>query len=316
MNLYRDRPNFFSGAYLDRRSEARESADWLAEARADRSTRYVVASGTVHLLQGADPPQVLFLSSEHPLVQTANEQELVLLGWYRETRVVLVELGSPDAQALPEGARFEELRPLSAKLAEEEASLLAYVRALSIWRSRHRFCSVCGFRTRSERAGHMLRCTNPECGHQFFPRIDPAIIVLVTDGERALLGRQASWPPGRYSTIAGFAEPGESLEDAVAREVFEETGVRLTHIEYHSSQPWPFPSSLMVGFHATAEPGAEIRTPEGGELEDAGWFTREQIASGTPLLPFAHSISYRLIQAWFDSAWPTPLASLQLGSGR
>jgi NAD+ diphosphatase len=316
MHLYRDQPNFFSGAYIDRRAEEREAAEWLASARADASTRYVVSAGTVHLLQGREPPSVLFLDSEHPIVQSASEQNLVLLGWFQETRCVLVELDSPTVDAVPEGARFEELRPLSTSLAADEAGLLAYVRALSIWRTRHRYCSVCGSRTVSEKAGHVLRCSNPECGQQFFPRIDPAIIVLVTDGERVLLGRQASWPAGRYSTIAGFVEPGESLEDAVAREVLEETGVRLTHIEYHSSQPWPFPSSLMLGFHAKAEPGSKVYFPEGGELEDAAWFTREQIASGTPLLPFAHSISYRLIQSWFDSGWPAPLATVRPGSSR
>jgi NAD+ diphosphatase len=136
------------------------------------------------------------------------------------------------------------------------------------------------------------------CKHDFFPRIDPAIIVLVTDGERALLGRQASWPPNRYSTIAGFVEPGESLEDAVAREVMEETAIEVTSARYDSSQPWPFPSSLMLGFHATAVPGSPVKI--GQELEDAAWFTREQINSGATLVPPSHAISYRLISAWLE----------------
>ena len=116
----------------------------------------------------------------------------------------------------------------------------------------------------------MLVCTNTSCRHEQFPRLDPAIIVLVTDGTRVLLGRQAAWPPGRYSTIAGFVEPGESLEDAVAREVAEETGVRVDEVRYHSSQPWPFPSSLMLGFTARASTH-EVRL-EDEELEDARWF--------------------------------------------
>ncbi len=129
--------------------------------------------------------------------------------------------------------------------------------------------------------------------------MDPAIIVLVTDGERALLGRQAGWPQGRYSTIAGFVEPGESLEDAVAREVLEETGVRVLGSRYNSSQPWPFPSSLMIGFQAVARPGSVVAI--GNELEDAQWFSRAQIRSeGIPLVPPSHSISYRLIAAWLD----------------
>ena len=121
-------------------------------------------------------------------------------------------------------------------------------------------------------------------------------LMLVTDGERALLGRQASWPQGRFSTIAGFVEPGESLEDAVAREVMEETAVQVTGANYDSSQPWPFPSSLMIGFHATAEPGSPVRVS--GELESAAWFTREQIESGGTMVPPSHAISYRLISAW------------------
>ncbi len=205
--------------------------------------------------------------------------------------------------------RFEELRPLSAWLSPDEAGLLAYARALAIWRLRNRFCGLCGSRTRSERAGHLLRCTNTACAHEFFPRIDPAIIVLVSDGERALLGRQPTWPPGRYSTIAGFVEPGESLEDAVAREVREETGVEVIRVDYHSSQPWPFPSSLMLGFRAAAASGAEIRVS--GELEDARWFTREEIASGSAILPLPHAISFRLIASWFDERSTVPLALLR-----
>src|SRR6185312_5012308 len=197
---------------------------------------------------------------------------LVLLGWYRGTRCILVETSADLAVEAPAGTRFEELRPLSARLASDEAGLLAYARALSIWRLRHRFCGLCGSRTRAERAGHLLRCTASGCGHEFFPRIDPAIIVLVSDGELALLGRQPTWPPGRYSTIAGFVEPGESLEDAVAREVMEETAVPVADARYDSSQPWPFPSSLMIGFRAWARPRSPVRVS--GELEDARWFTR------------------------------------------
>jgi NAD+ diphosphatase len=194
--------------------------------------------------------------------------------------------------------RFEELRPLSALLPAAEAGLLAYVRALAVWRARSRHCGLCGARTVPIRAGHCLVCSNPACAEEFFPRIDPAIIVLVCDGERALLGRQASWPPRRYSTIAGFVEQGESLEDAVAREVEEETGVRIVSASYDSSQPWPFPSSLMLGFRAQAAPGSVVRV--GGELEDARWFTRAQLTSGEALAPPSHSISWRLISGWLE----------------
>ena len=142
-------------------------------------------------------------------------------------------------------------------------------------------------------------CSSASCRTEQFPRIDPAIIVLVSDGERALLGRQAAWAPGRYSTIAGFVEPGESLEDAVVREVFEEAGIRADRIEYHSSQPWPFPSSLMLGFTAQALT-TQIQLHD-EELEDARWFTRAELAAGAIVLPPRQSISFSLIEHWFDA---------------
>ena len=154
-------------------------------------------------------------------------------------------------------------------------------------------------------AGHVLACSNEHCGKEQFPRIDPAIIVLVSNGDRALMGRQAVWPQGRYSTLAGFVEPGESLEDAVVREVYEESGVRVTDVAYHSSQPWPFPSSLMLGFTALAS-SLDIQLKD-SELEDARWFTREDIASGTPLLPTIHSISFSLIEDGYNSGARRPL---------
>lgn len=289
-------PNFFSGPYIDRRAEAREQAGWLDMALADPATVYMVGKGTTQLVRTQPEPRIEFLTPEHPIVREARPEELVLLGWFRGVRCVLIQLDADRAVSVPEGASFEELRPLSPVLRGDEAGLLAYARALAIWRSRQRFCGVCGHTTVPERAGHVIRCTNEPCQHEFFPRLDPAIIVLVTDGERALLGRQATWPARRYSTIAGFVEPGESLEDAVAREVEEETSVKVTGVRYHSSQPWPFPSSIMIGFHATAEPGSPVRVT--GELEAASWFTREDIESGAALVPPSHAISYRLIAAW------------------
>jgi NAD+ diphosphatase len=289
-------PNFFSGPYIDRRAEAREQQGWLDAALSDPGTLYMVGRGTTQLVRAAPEPRIEFLSPEHPIVGAAQQHELVLLGWFRGSRCVLIQLEPDRVLNVPEGATFEELRPLSPLLQGDEAGLLAYGRALAIWRSRQRFCGVCGYSTLPERAGHVFRCTNEACRHEFFPRLDPAIIVLVTDGERALLGRQASWPPGRYSTIAGFVEPGESLEDAVAREVMEETAVEVTSVRYHSSQPWPFPSSLMIGFQATAQPGSLVRV--NGELEAAAWFTREEIQSGATRVPPSHAISYRLISAW------------------
>ncbi len=296
--MERDRPNFFSGPYIDRRAEERENPQWLAEARADPATRYLIAQGTAELLCGGAEPRVALLDQDAPLLAATAAGSEVLLGWFRGARCLLAELPAGCSCELPAGTQLTELRPLTAVLPADEAGLLAYARALLIWRARHRHCGVCGAPTAATRAGHCRRCTDPDCAQEYFPRIDPAIIVLVSDGERALLGRQASWPARRYSTIAGFVEPGESLEDAVVREVSEETGVEVTQVRYHSSQPWPFPSAVMVGFQACAARGSEVRV--GGELEDARWFTRQQVHSGEALTPPTQSISWRLIETWLQ----------------
>jgi NAD+ diphosphatase len=292
-------PNFFSGPYVDRRAEEREQADWARAALEDPRTLYLLGWGSRQLVYTQPEPRIAFLEGDTaPIVARTDPTRLVLLGWFRGRRCVLMEVEDEMPLELPRQASFEELRPLSPLLAGEEAGLLAYARALSIWRARQRYCGACGAPTIPQRAGHCMRCSREGCAHEFFPRLDPAIIVLVTDGERALLGRQATWPPGRYSTIAGFVEPGESLEDAVAREVMEETGVPVTGAQYDSSQPWPFPASIMIGFRAWAPPGSPARGS--AELEDARWFTREEIHAGGALLPPVHSISRRLISAWME----------------
>jgi NAD+ diphosphatase len=294
-----EQPNFFAGPYIDRRAEAREQPGWARAALEDPRTLYLLASGTRQLVYTQPEPRIAFLEGAAGASAAAAESRLVLLGWFRERRCVLVEVGDEVPAELPPNSSFEELRPLSPLIRSDEAGLLAYARALSIWRARHRYCSVCGASTIPQRAGHSMCCSMEGCAQEFFPRIDPAIIVLITDGERALLGRQATWPPGRYSTIAGFVEPGESLEDAVAREVMEETGVAVTGARYDSSQPWPFPASIMIGFRAWARPGSAINCT--GELEDARWFSREEIrAGGVALLPSTYSISFRLIAMWMD----------------
>jgi NAD+ diphosphatase len=293
------RQQLFAGPFIERRAELRDDPQWLSAARADPETRYVLAAGAAQLVI-VPSVDIALLRNGDALVAGADESSFTLLGWFRGARTLLVEI-SPDVMpagvALPEATELRELRPLAPLLQADAAALLAYARALVLWRSRHRFCGVCGAPNQRARAGHVMRCSS--CATETFPRLDPAIIVLVADatGERALLGRQASWPAGRYSTIAGFVEPGESLEDAVLREVEEETGVQVGDVEYVASQPWPFPSSLMLGFRAVART-QEISLRD-GELEDARWFTRADVAAGHPALPPSGSISARLIDGWF-----------------
>jgi len=200
-------------------------------------------------------------------------------------------------QAHTDRLRRVDLRAAALALPAFEAGLYAHARALMHWQATHRYCGRCGEPLQLIRAGHAARCAR--CGSEHYPRTDTAIIVAVSDGERLLLGRQASWPAKRYSVLAGFLEPGERLEDAVAREVHEETGVRVRSCSYAGSQPWPFPASLMVGFEALAD-GEPPRF--GGELEDARWFSvadiEEGIAAGELLLSLRLSISSWLIQRW------------------
>lgn len=299
-------PNVFSGPYLDRLAHLRRDAAFLASALRDPAALLVPVWHSRSLVRREEHGcRACFVEAAHELRRSLADEEFVLLGRYRGRVCFAAEFNGEQAPEIPPGTRFEDLRVAGGLLPGDEAGLLAYARALLLWRQRHRYCGACGAPTRSASAGHVMKCTAEGCGVEHFPRLDPAIIVLVTDGERALLGRQAAWPPGRYSTIAGFVEPGESLEDAVVREVLEETGVAVTDAVYHSSQPWPFPSSLMIGFTARAPAGCAPRAGE--ELEDARWFTRAEIASGTPLLPPPQSVAFRLIEDWFDAGAAVPL---------
>jgi NAD+ diphosphatase len=303
--------NVFAGPYLERAAQCRSDSAWFDAALADERSRVAPVWNSRSLIgDGAAPgggaaPRAALLSLDQIPPERRNANDLILLGSFGGSSVFAYEIEGVEPPASPSGTRFEDLRIAAVSMPADEAGLLSYARALITWRAAHRFCGRCAAPTVPVKAGHVLMCSNPACRHEQFPRIDPAIIVLISDGPRVLLGRQASWPVGRYSTIAGFVEPGESLEDAVYREVLEETGVQVDAIEYHSSQPWPFPSSLMLGFsaHATTH---EVHLRD-QELEDARWFTRSDIAGGSPLLPPPLSISYRLIENWFDAGETKPL---------
>jgi NAD+ diphosphatase len=298
---------------LDRASHLRQDGSWFRSALCDTDSRAVPVWRSRNLITGDDDPRAAFVQIEDIPSDRRNADDLILLGRINGTNFFVYEIESVEPPSLLAGARFEDLRLVASLLSPEDAGLLGYARAMISWRRRHRFCGTCGAKTLAAKSGHVLVCTDPACREEQFPRLDPAIIVLVSDGDRALLGRQSTWPVGRYSTIAGFVEPGESLEDAVAREVLEETGVRVDAIEYHSSQPWPFPASLMLGFTAHAITHTVVLHDQ--ELEDARWFTREEIVAGSPLLPPSQSISYRLIEHWFDSGGDRRLGDVRRAAG-
>ena len=249
----RSHPNVLAGPYLERAAHWRKDEERLRAALADPATLFVPVwqARSLSWLRRTDVLRRYFATGAQTLAGL-DASDFILLGEFREHVVFAVELAGEAPPALDERRGVSRPAADRRRAAADEAGVLAYARAMVLWRERHRFCGRCGAPTIAvaRRSCHaMQRCG---CAHQQFPRIDPAVIVLITDGERALLGRQAAWPPGRYSTIAGFVEPGESLEDAVAREVREETGVIVDAVDYHSSQPWPFPSSLMLGFTAHA----------------------------------------------------------------
>lgn len=292
--------NAFAGVGLDRAAEHRDDAVWLARYESDPRSRYLLLDTRARLLGSAAEPRYL----------NADERQR----WFAHTSANL--LGVADDQAwfslcpnsddiirasLPMGQdAWQDLRAVGLEWPPFAASLFAYARALVLWQTATRYCASCAAPLELVGAGHRARCTSTGCGKLHFPRTDAAIIVIVEHDGACLLGRQASWPHGRYSTLAGFVEPGETLEDAVRREVAEEAGITVGESHYFSSQPWPFPASLMVGFVATAlDRNITLRD---GELEDACWFTPAQLVDGIgrgQIIPSSPvSVSWQLLAWW------------------
>lgn len=288
-------PHIYGTQDLDRAVGLRRDEAWLRARLADPQSRLVAISNLkVRVLDPEDRPRAAFVAP----AAVSELAEPAFLGLDVDGCAVFAADVPEDAD-LP--GELVELRQVGTRMPAVEAGILAYARGLSHWRERHRFCGRCGSQTDAAQAGHVRVC--PECGLQHFPRTDPAIIVLVRKDDRALLGRSPRFVPGMYSTLAGFVEPGESLESAVAREVFEETGIVVEDAIYRSSQPWPFPSSLMLGFHAIAV--TEAITIEEDELEDARWFTRDELRDPKSIglrLPGVDSIARALVEDFLADA--------------
>ena len=281
--------NIFAGAFVNRSSERRRDSVWLEQAATSTDSRFVVVWGEKCLVGGDSPNLVLLQRAQ--IESYINHEHLIFLGLFRGQAIFAVAIISELALPFSKFGDFQDLHFIGAALPHDEANLAAHARALVMWHQSQFFCGVCGSQTKQDSGGNSRKCSG--CGKRLFPRVDPAIIVLVSDGERCLLGRKEHWPEGRYSTISGFVEPGESLEDGVRREVFEETNVQVGKVSYHSSQPWPFPAALMLGF--TAEAVSQNIKLNDGELEDARWFTREQLSAEGMKLPFRISIARRLV---------------------
>lgn len=313
-------PIHYGGGALDRAAKLREDDDWVSAAFVGDDAVAVLMHDDRNLVTGLSSREttpaaaILPLSTVRDRVN-AHALMWVFLGLDGETPVFAVDLSAKALAEVPDLAdagEFVDIRRAGPLMSAEDASLLAYARALLGWHRRHRYCSLCGSATESRRAGHVRRCCSPECAAEAFPRTDPVVIMLVEypatheRPARVLMGRHGRLPPGAYSILAGFVEPGESLEDAVAREVWEEAGIRVRDVTYRGSQPWPFPHSMMIGFTATAD--SEDLAVDRDELEDAQWFTAAEIAtfgewgddSAQFRRPRKDSIARALLDQWIE----------------
>jgi NAD+ diphosphatase len=310
----RSRCNFLSAPELDRASELREDPVRMAARMRSPRARFLLLDDDGGALLTTDRRQLLTVG--HDAV-AAHAAASTFLGCLPEADYFALTLDADSAAcaAASTGGAFVELRRAGTSLPMFDAGVFAYARGLAHWQARTRFCPACGADLRLESAGHRARCTNPCCALDHFPRTDPAIIVIVDDGERCLLGRGRDWPEGRFSTLAGFVEPGETLEDAVRREVFEEAGVRVGECDYHSSQPWPFPASLMLAFTARA---ASTSIALGCELADARWFGASElvagIGNGSLAISSPLSVSFMLIAHWLRDKTGIELADVVAAS--
>jgi NAD+ diphosphatase len=305
-------PLYYLHPRLDRAADQRRDPEWLAAILARPETRLVPVWRGKHLIAGprAAPRPVFPSAMEDWWPERGSD--LALIGLVDGVAYLAIDISRIDAPnedpAFAGRGAFVDLRTCGPAMALEDGSLLAHARLLTGWHARARYCGICGHPTAGRQAGTLRQCLNPDCAAEHFPRVDPAVIVLVHDGRRLLLGRQHRWPRGMHSVLAGFLEAGENLESCVAREVREEAGVELADIAYFGSQPWPFPQSLMLGFTARAVT-TEI-TIDAEELEHAGWYEPDflrahagnVIGRSDFALPGRDSIARRLVDAWLARA--------------
>jgi NAD+ diphosphatase len=301
------KPHVFAGNPLDRSDVQRRSQQWLDEQAVNPQSRFLPLWQLNVLLHAASATQLGWLTPT-AIAGLSIDPPPVFLGVLHDVAhfaLDVSQLGEPhQALHLDDTWRFEEARSAATQLSPAEAGILAQSRAQIDWHRRHQFCSVCGERTTQGRGGQVRQC--PGCKAEHFPRTDPVAIMLVVDGERCLLGQSRGRlsRTGMYSALAGFIDQGESIEEAVRREVKEEAGIEVGEVRYHSSQPWPFPSSLMIGCHATARTTEIHKDDE--EMTDVRWFSRDDVllalreANLHLRVPAPIAIAHHLIRAWAE----------------
>ena len=294
----------FSGNPLDRAGDKRNDAAFLAAARSDPRARILPLLKLQPLLtdtgNGA-PTELKFLESAELPAQSAGDQVEVFLGLSGGIAYFARDVSGGEDEFTKLG-NFKDARAAAAVLPSEQTAILGQAKALIDWHLRHKYCSRCGAATAMADGGYKRVCAS--CGAEHFPRTDPAVIMLVTQGDDCLLAHNKRFAAGFFSALAGFVEPGESIEEAVAREVHEEVGLRVGHVRYMASQPWPFPSSLMIGCFAESQT-RDIKI-DGNEIVAAGWFSRDAVKSLLSgerrdiSLPRRDAIAFHLVKAWAE----------------
>jgi NAD+ diphosphatase len=287
----------FTGATIDRAAELRQDPEAISRLLSQGTPMVVAATADGVIVDPSGEPRLLRLALQGEAAKLLAAEQPILLGLDQGVPLVAVDLDGVDE--IGAGGRLITLREAGSLLSASESGLAAYMVALLGWHRRHRFCANCGSPTDVAEAGLSRKC--PVCGASHFPRTDPCVIMLVEHDGRILLGSRSGWPSNRYSILAGFVASGETPEEAVIREVKEESGIVAHSPRYLGAQPWPFPSSLMLGYEASADGGEP--SARDGELTDARWFNLEEIrraqsGDGELLLPGEVSIARSLIDAW------------------
>ncbi|WP_135081176.1 NAD(+) diphosphatase [Terasakiella sp. SH-1] len=300
---------FYATPNLNRHAHLRSDDQWLAKQIKQPSSCFILLHQSKNLFKKTETQNLPHMLSYEEAAPFLEENPWAYLGGDGDNHLFVIDLSQKTEmlilQNLDDDLFFEDLRRAGPILQKEQASQFAYGRALMFWHQRHRFCGSCAHPTIMAQGGHLRRCTNPECNLEHFPRTDPAVIMLVHDGENCLLAHNHHLKDGMYSTLAGFVEPGETLEQAVRREVLEETSIKVSDVTYAGSQPWPFPTSLMIGFYAKCE-NYDISIQD-EELSDAQWFTRDDLLNFSDqgkFLPSRDSIARNMIEAWIRFTSP------------
>jgi NAD+ diphosphatase len=300
--------NTFAGNPLNRASERRGDAAWLAEQVASSDSLGIALwNGKPFVEKAANGDlQIAYLPARLVEDLAGSPERLLFMGLWKETAIFAVDLegGADPAEGPLAGlGRFEDLRGVALRLPATDASIVATAKAMFEWRRRHRFCAACGHASEPAEGGWKRIC--PSCNAEHFPRTDPVVIMLAVFEDRCMLGRQEIWPKGMFSALAGFLEPGESIEEACARELEEEAGLKTLSVAYHSTQPWPYPSSLMIGL--IAQVADDDAAPDQTELSEVRWFTKAEaralLAGEVPatFAPPPMAIAHQLIKAWAES---------------